>query len=71
MSRLNKAAGVVGRLKQQLGPDAPETLAAKTELRTLHAERAIEDLINSAPAPTPAQLDRLRALLGTGSAVAE
>ncbi|WP_431880247.1 hypothetical protein [Micromonospora marina] len=66
-----RASGTVGSRIYHFGANAPETQAARTEVRVVRAELAIEDLINSAPAPTPAQLDRLRALLGTGSAVAE
>ncbi|WP_435589534.1 hypothetical protein [Micromonospora aurantiaca (nom. illeg.)] len=66
--------GRVGSLSNTLGADAPETLAARTELRVVRVELAIEDLIGSAPAPTPEQIERLRRLLppvnGVYSAVA-
>lgn len=72
--RLMAAGGRIGNLSRCHGGDAPETLAAKTEVRAVRAELAIEDLISSAPAPTPEQVERLRRLLppvdGTGSAVA-
>ncbi|WFF09091.1 hypothetical protein O7622_11275 [Micromonospora sp. WMMD1076] len=74
MSELHKAAGRIGPLTQRHGADSPEVAAAKTEMRVVRIELAICDLINSAPAPTPEQLDRLRRLLPpvgiTGSAVA-
>lgn len=68
------AGGRLGSLSNNLGAGAPEVAAARTELRVVRAELAIEDLINSAPAPTPEQVDRLRRLLPavgtTGQAVA-
>ncbi|MBQ1017760.1 hypothetical protein KBX71_07735 [Micromonospora sp. D93] len=61
--RLQRAGGAIGNLSRSLGAEAPETLAAHTEVRTVRAELAIEDLIQSAPAPTAEQIGRLRAML--------
>ncbi|WP_374539366.1 hypothetical protein [Micromonospora aurantiaca (nom. illeg.)] len=63
MSKLHQANGRVGRLRQQFGPDAPEVAAAQTEVRVVRVELAIRDLLTTAPAPTPEQVERLRRLL--------
>lgn len=63
MSKLHQAAGRIGPLIQRYGPDAPEVAAAQTEMRVVRVELAIRDLLTTAPAPTPEQVERLRRLL--------
>ncbi|SIR12903.1 hypothetical protein [Micromonospora avicenniae] len=62
-ARHTKAGATVGSRIAHFGPDAPETQAARTEVRVVRAELALEDLINSAPAPTAEQVERIRRLL--------
>lgn len=66
--RLLNAGAAIGRASQRHGKDHPITGAARTEVRTIRATLAIEDLINSSPPPTPEQIRRLRLLLREGAA---
>ncbi|MFK4243549.1 hypothetical protein ACI2KV_11775 [Micromonospora chokoriensis] len=61
--RIQAAGGRIGNLSRAYGENDPRTQAARTEVRVVRAELALEDLINSAPAPTAEQVERLRRLL--------
>lgn len=57
-------------IKSRYGADAPETLAAREELRALAAEEQITRIVAEAPPLTEAQRARLAVLLlasGTGA----
>ncbi|MFE2617058.1 hypothetical protein ACFXA2_25995 [Micromonospora chalcea] len=58
-----RAGGVYGSMVSKHGPESAEAAAAKTTVRAIRARLAVEDLINSAPAPTPGQIEALRRLL--------
>lgn len=53
----------VGVLARYHGADSPEAQQARVERDLVGLEERLSALINSAPAPTPEQLDRLRRLL--------
>lgn len=60
-----RLTGKIGSLTHKHGADAPEVAAARTAVKAFDAELALRQLVDSAPAPTSEQLDRLRSLLGT------
>lgn len=62
-TRYFSAAGKFGRAVQVHGPDSPEAQEARVERDVIGLEEKLTELINSAPAPSPEQLDRLRRLL--------
>lgn len=61
--RLMVAGADIANATRRTYPGSPEVAAARTNLRVLRVALAIEDLVSSAPAPTPEQISRLRALL--------
>lgn len=61
--RYFSAVGKFGRAVQMHGPDSPEATAARVERDVVGIEERLSDLIDSAPAPTPEQISRLRSLL--------
>ena len=56
------ATGRLGLLTRRFGPDAPEVKQARVERDLAAIEERLSALVNSAPAPTAEQLDRLRRL---------
>jgi hypothetical protein len=62
-SRYLAAAGKLGRIVQTLGPDSFEAAQARVERDVIGIEDKLAALIESAPAPTLEQLERLRRLL--------
>lgn len=67
---LTTAVGRLGLLTRKLGPEHPQTLAAKTAHKVVRAELALAEAVNSAPPPTPEQIQRLAALLRMHEGVA-
>ncbi len=61
----NARVGVLSRLH---GPDSLRTAEARVERDVVGIEERLAALIDSAPAPTPEQIDRLRRLLPAVSA---
>ncbi len=55
-------------LKRYRSGDDPDVLAIRTALKVASAESYIEELVNSAPALTPEQRDKLAVLLKAGAA---
>lgn len=62
-TRTQMASGRLGSIVLRYGSDSPEAEAARVALIAARAEDTIRKLVESAPAPTPEQIDRLRRLL--------
>jgi hypothetical protein len=62
-SAYRSANGRVGLVSRLHGPDSPEAQRARVERDFIGIEEKLAALVNSAPAPTPDQLERLRRLL--------
>lgn len=68
LSQILHHRGRVAALSRSRTPDDADLIAARRDLRAARLEEAVRSVVETAPPLTPAQIERLAALLRGGAA---